>query len=178
MSTKSSLLARFGPRVQIRAADPVDTGSAVRLALRRIPNVRLDSPTAARALARRHLSIRAAHSTLTDLVDHGDAYVTVPRVEDLARLRAELAEAGVQMRRHAPDRLDVRLVRQNTGLSQSAFAVRFGLDEATLRNWEQGRSEPGLAAMTLLWTIHRNPEAVVSSIDMDGDEPRSKGATS
>ena len=46
--------------------------------------------------------------------------------------------------------------------------MRYGLDLATLRNWEQGRSAPDAAASTLLWTIARNPAAVEESLDMDG----------
>lgn len=45
--------------------------------------------------------------------------------------------------------------------------MRYGLDLATLRNWEQGRSKPDVAANTLLWTIARNPEAVEESLDME-----------
>ena len=44
-----------------------------------------------------------------------------------------------------PD-VDVRQLRQRMGLSQSQFATRFGLPPGTLRNWEQGRSEPPRAA--------------------------------
>ncbi|MCW4115129.1 helix-turn-helix domain-containing protein [Aurantimonas sp. MSK8Z-1] len=128
---------------------------------------RLDTPQAARALVRRRLPLKAAHAALTEMVDVGAAFVTVPCVDDMAALKAELAAAGVSVHRHAPERLDVRRVRERTKLSQSAFALRFGLDESTLRNWEQGRSEPGLAALTLLWTIHRHPEAVIASLNMD-----------
>lgn len=172
MSTRSSLLERFAPRVQIQDADRVADGSAERLRLRPLSGARLDAPEAARLLVRRHLPIRTAHAALSEMADSGEAFVTVPRVEDIATLKTELAAVGVAAGRHAPAPLDVRLVRAGTKLSQSAFALRFGLDEATLRNWEQGRSEPGLAALTLLWTIHRNPDAVMASLDMEDDETR------
>ena len=46
----------------------------------------------------------------------------------------------VQVNRPTP--IDVRTVRQKLGLSQSKFAVRFGFTAATIRNWEQGRTQP------------------------------------
>ena len=36
-------------------------------------------------------------------------------------------------------------VRRSTGLSQEAFAERFGIPLRTLQDWEQGRREPGAA---------------------------------
>jgi len=70
---------------------------------------------------------------------------------------------------HAPRPIDVRAVRGRTTLSQEAFCVRYGLDVATLRNWEQGRSEPDAAARTLLCTIARNPVAVEDALDMEDE---------
>jgi DNA-binding transcriptional regulator YiaG len=103
------------------------------------------------------------------LVDQGKAYVTVPCVDDLRALKDELLSVGVIARVHAPRPISVREVRERTRLSQEAFAVRYGLDLATLRNWEQGRSQPDAAANTLLWTIARNPEAVEESLDMEDE---------
>jgi transcriptional regulator with XRE-family HTH domain len=58
----------------------------------------------------------------------------------------------------------VRAVREALHLSQAQFALRFGLEEATVKNWEQGKSKPNATAMTLIWTIHRHPEAVVDAL--------------
>lgn len=116
------------------------------------------------------MPLRTAHAVLTEMVDDGRAFVTVPCVEDLRALKDELLSVGVIARVHAPQPIEVRAVRESTRLSQEAFSVRFGLDLATLRNWEQGRSEPDAAARTLLWTIARNPKAVEASLEM-GDEP-------
>ena len=41
---------------------------------------------------------------------------------------------------HVPN-VNVREVRKKMGLSQAQFATKFGFPPATLRNWEQGRSE-------------------------------------
>ena len=41
-----------------------------------------------------------------------------------------------------PKHLDVRAIRGKTGLTQEAFAQRFGFSVNTLRHWEQGRRYP------------------------------------
>ncbi len=176
MSTKSALSERFGPRVQIRDEAPVPDGSAERLSLRRRPNADLNTPAAARALLRRHLAPKAAHALMSELFDSGLAYVEVPKVEDLGRLLVDLAECGVEARRHGPEPISVRQVRETLGLSQMQFALRFGLEEATVRNWEQGKSRPNATAMTLLWTILRHPDAVTRSIER-GERADARAAT-
>jgi putative transcriptional regulator len=56
--------------------------------------------------------------------------------------------------------IDVRAVRRRLGLSQDAFARKFGFQCATLRNWEQGRTRPDGPARVLLAVIAKHPEAV------------------
>ena len=56
--------------------------------------------------------------------------------------------------------VDIRTVRLRMGLSQSAFAAKFGFPPATLRNWEQGRSHPDAPTRVLLAVIAAHPEAV------------------
>ena len=56
--------------------------------------------------------------------------------------------------------VDVRSVRQKLGLSQARFAVRFGITPATIRNWEQGRTQPDGPARVLMTVIAHHPEAV------------------
>lgn len=60
--------------------------------------------------------------------------------------------------------VDVRQVRRKLGLSQSAFATKFGFQLATLRNWEQGRTRPDGPARVLLAVIAQHPEAVEDSL--------------
>ena len=57
-------------------------------------------------------------------------------------------------------RIDVRQVRAKMGLSQAQFAAKFGFPPATLRNWEQGRSNPDTPTRVLLAVIAKHPEAV------------------
>lgn len=58
-----------------------------------------------------------------------------------------------------PATVDVRAVRARLGLSQTAFASRFGFTPASVREWEQGRRQPEAAARVLL-LIARSPEVV------------------
>jgi putative transcriptional regulator len=51
------------------------------------------------------------------------------------------------------------------GVSQSQFAVKFGLPPATLRNWEQGRARPEAPTRVLLAVIAEHPEAVAGVLD-------------
>jgi putative transcriptional regulator len=60
--------------------------------------------------------------------------------------------------------VDVRAVRQKLGLSQARFAARFGFTAATVRNWEQGRTQPDGPARVLLAVIAHHPEAVEDAL--------------
>jgi putative transcriptional regulator len=61
---------------------------------------------------------------------------------------------------HVPAEIDVRAIRTQMGLSQEAFAERFGFAVGTLRDWEQKRRRPEASARVLLRVIEREPEAV------------------
>lgn len=71
--------------------------------------------------------------------------------------RGETAEGFVA---HVPDEVDVGAIRARMGLSQAAFAARFGFSLDAVQNWEQGRRRPEGAARALLRVIEREPEAV------------------
>jgi putative transcriptional regulator len=59
-----------------------------------------------------------------------------------------------------PEKIDVRAIRQQMGLSQPAFANRFGLSLYTLRNWEQGKRQPDPAARAYLKVIEKASDVV------------------
>jgi putative transcriptional regulator len=60
--------------------------------------------------------------------------------------------------------VDVRRVRRKLGLSQAAFAGKFGVSPASVRNWEQGRRRPEGPARVLLAVIERHPEAIEDAL--------------
>ncbi|MES1156556.1 MAG: helix-turn-helix domain-containing protein [Alphaproteobacteria bacterium] len=63
-----------------------------------------------------------------------------------------------------PDSVDVKAIRQRAGLSQAAFAGRFGFSLDSVQNWESGRRQPEGAARILLTVIDREPDAVLRAL--------------
>jgi len=56
------------------------------------------------------------------------------------------------------------LIRRALGLTQEEFSARFRIPLGTLRDWEQGASEPDQAARAYLTVIARNPNAVTEAL--------------
>jgi putative transcriptional regulator len=52
------------------------------------------------------------------------------------------------------------------GLSQAAFANRFGLSVFAIRNWEQGKRQPDPAARAYLKVIEKAPQFVADVLLM------------
>ncbi|HUB11625.1 MAG TPA: helix-turn-helix domain-containing protein [Acetobacteraceae bacterium] len=71
--------------------------------------------------------------------------------------RGELREGCVV---HVPQAVDVKAIRGKLGLSQAAFALRYGFSVAAVRDWEQGRRQPEQAARVLLLVIDEAPQTV------------------
>ncbi len=61
---------------------------------------------------------------------------------------------------HIPEDLDVKAIRESTGLTQEAFALRYGFNLGRLRDLEQKRTRPDSVVRAYLLVIQRNPEAV------------------
>lgn len=79
--------------------------------------------------------------------------------EDIARQVASNPDAAP-----LPQEVNVKEIRKATNLNQVKFAHMFGIKPATLRNWEQGRTEPEGPARTLLTVIKHNPKAVIEAL--------------
>jgi putative transcriptional regulator len=60
--------------------------------------------------------------------------------------------------------LDVKVLRERTGLTQADFSRMIGVSIRTLQNWEQGRREPEGPAKALLRVVERDPQAVLSAL--------------
>lgn len=61
--------------------------------------------------------------------------------------------------------VDVRAIRQRLCMSQPEFAMKFGVNLATLRDWEHERREPAGPARTLLILISRIPDVVLDALE-------------
>ncbi len=66
---------------------------------------------------------------------------------------------------YVPENVDVKAIRAKTGLSQEAFALRYGFSVAAVRDWEQHRRQPEAAARVLLLVIAHNPDAVTAALE-------------
>ena len=55
-------------------------------------------------------------------------------------------------------------LRTRLGLTQGAFAAKFGISLGTLRHWERGDRRPHGAAPVLLRVIDRNERAVLRAL--------------
>ena len=59
----------------------------------------------------------------------------------------------------------VKVMRRALRLSQEEFATRYHIPIGTLRDWEQGRSEPDQAARAYLTVIAREPDVVREALE-------------
>ncbi len=67
-----------------------------------------------------------------------------------------------------PDFVDVKAIREKSGLTQAEFARRYGISPRSLQEWEQGRRQPEGAVRAYLRVIDRNPGAVESALRQAG----------
>jgi putative transcriptional regulator len=113
------------------------------------------------ALARRGLSMLKAKRYIETLTEQGKAFVYLPAVEDSTAVTRDLATAGIEaVRLDQPTVTDIRAIRKHLGLSREQFALRYGLEVETIRNWETGKREPDTTARSYLRAIANDPERV------------------
>ena len=60
--------------------------------------------------------------------------------------------------------LDVKKIREETGLSQREFSELVHISLRTLQNWEQGRRAPTGPALALLTIIKNNPTQAIKAL--------------
>jgi putative transcriptional regulator len=59
----------------------------------------------------------------------------------------------------------VKVMRRALHLTQEEFAQRFHIPLGTLRDWEQGKTQPDQAARAYLRVIACNPKAVLDALE-------------
>jgi putative transcriptional regulator len=59
----------------------------------------------------------------------------------------------------------VKTLRRALALTQEEFAVRYQIPLGTLRDWEQGRTEPDQPARSYLVVIARDPDGVRRALE-------------
>ena len=137
-----------------RATDGSEPGRAQRVAGGSASDCRHSSEEEERTKAGKQL-LDAVYETIADL-ERAAADTEAGSFHDAMQRQG--------MRIHVPETVDVKAIRQATGLSQARFAERFGFDLASIRNWEQGRRRPEGPARVLLMVIKHNPQAVQDAL--------------
>lgn len=82
--------------------------------------------------------------------------------EALAYARGEADASRYKV--HIPEDLDVKAIRKATGLTQEAFALRYGFNLGRLRDLEQNRTRPDSVVRAYLMVIQKKPEAVKEAL--------------
>lgn len=62
---------------------------------------------------------------------------------------------------YTPQAVDVKSVREKTGLTQNQFAATFGISLGTLRHWERGDRKPHGPALVLLNAANNAPDKLL-----------------
>lgn len=153
--------ARLGP---VRDVRQNLSGSRAVVVLRPDrPAAEIATIDATLALARRGATMLRAKRALEAVLERGFAVLDLPLVEDAQALRHELEQAGIAARLvSAPRPVDLAALRQRLAMTREQFALAYGLDPETLRNWEAGRRDPG-PARAYLQAIDNDPEGVLNA---------------
>jgi putative transcriptional regulator len=102
---------------------------------------------------------------------HPDGREEVLRKRPMRPMTAEEIEAAARSDPDNPPRTAeelkqmkrvprVKTLRRALGLTQEEFAARYQIPLGTLRDWEQGRTEPDQPTRAYLWVIAIDPEGV------------------
>ncbi len=65
---------------------------------------------------------------------------------------------------HSLDAMDIKNIRVEAGMTQTEFALAFGISVSTLRHWERGDRNPAGPALVLLNVMDREPAAVLRAL--------------
>jgi len=65
---------------------------------------------------------------------------------------------------HQPEFIDVKSIRERSGMTQQKFCAAFGISLGTLRHWEQGLRSPRGPARVLLQVVKHNPNAIIEAM--------------
>lgn len=124
--------------------------------------------TAIQTIASYGTSLRKGRETLGRIA-RGETVPIELTVSEDRDVVAELGALGIHTQAVGRPSVDIGGLRERLGLTQAEFAIRFGLELDTVRNWEQGRYTPDPAAMILLKIIEQNPAAVDAALAVPVD---------
>ena len=152
----SSFRERAERRGRVRGLPRDKSGYAVNVTVRPAHHrSKINTVTAALALARANIALLRAKRTIEYMLRHGEASVHLPKA-NMRRLKRELKAAGVAVCTIVSKPVDVRALRELLGLTQEQFALRFNLGLDTVQSWEQGDRTPDRYANNYLRVIERD----------------------
>ena len=111
--------------------------------------------------------------TLVELLSDGtERSIPVTPMRPMTEAEVEAAAAAdPDARPFTPEELAkarrvprTKTLRRALGLTQEEFAARYHIPIGTLRDWEQGRTEPDQPARAYLTVIARDPEGVLRAL--------------
>lgn len=70
-----------------------------------------------------------------------------------------------------PEEVNVKRVREKTGLTQNQFASTFGISLGTLRHWERGDRKPQGPALVLLNAANNAPDELLHILTGKRNKP-------
>ena len=91
--------------------------------------------------------------------------MTAEEIERAARADRDarpLTETDLKRMRRTPQ---AKIIRRALELTQEEFAVRYHIPLGTLRDWEQGRTEPDQPARAYLTVIARDPDGILRMLN-------------
>jgi len=107
------------------------------------------------------MSMLQAKRVIESLLEKGRVFIDLPMVEDTTALTSDLTKAGIAAAWIKPDlTINVRELRERLSLTREQFAIRYGLEIETLRNWETGKRQPDTTARSYLKAISNAPELI------------------
>jgi putative transcriptional regulator len=88
-----------------------------------------------------------------------DIFASIKRGLEEAIAHQKGEKTGVRVYR--PAEVNVKEIREKTGLTQEQFAATFGISLGTLRHWERGDRKPHGPALVLLNAVGKEPATVL-----------------
>jgi putative transcriptional regulator len=106
-------------------------------------------------------------TTISDTTSKPLRPMAPEEIEAAARIDPDaqpLTEADLARMKRVPR---TKTLRRALGLTQEEFAARYHIPLGTLRDWEQGRTEPDQPARAYLTVIARDPEGVHRALQVE-----------
>lgn len=88
-----------------------------------------------------------------------DLFASIKRGLEEAIAHQNGDKTGIRL--FTPEEVNVKQVREKTGLTQEQFATTFGISLGTLRHWERGDRKPHGPALVLLNAVAKEPATVL-----------------